>query len=319
MSNKIIVPLVIVLSLITIGVASLTQLSKAPDKVAINSSSEVVSSVKSQVVSDSNSRSEISISQISARSQTMDSAIQELFKYTISGNLNGNIPILLNINSESEAEYEYNGVSQTPIPLKILNDSKDLVLQENNNTYFRLDYITLQGTWTDGKNTYPLTLFKTDRLSMQDVIKSNLYVNSVIEQSKQDKVPTFDSINKANTKLITSNLITSITVGKCNLETKFKAGICDILDQDSNTIARVYSSSGIPMLTERTTEIQRIVTLVRAYGACGLTEYEFNFKTNYFSVSKSLVSPGCKDMSVVDEIKKYEDAYYKNSEKLLQN
>jgi hypothetical protein len=55
MSNKIIVSLIIILSLITIGVASLTQLNKSPEKVAINSSSEIVSSVKTQIVSSSSS------------------------------------------------------------------------------------------------------------------------------------------------------------------------------------------------------------------------------------------------------------------------
>jgi hypothetical protein len=55
MSNKIIVPIIIVLSLITIGVASLTQLNKAPGKVAMNNSqsSESVWSIKSQVDSGS--------------------------------------------------------------------------------------------------------------------------------------------------------------------------------------------------------------------------------------------------------------------------
>jgi hypothetical protein len=55
MSNKILIPVIIVLSLITIGVASLTQLNKAPEKVTMNTnqSSEIVSSIKSQIVSSS--------------------------------------------------------------------------------------------------------------------------------------------------------------------------------------------------------------------------------------------------------------------------
>jgi hypothetical protein len=53
MSNKILILVIVVLSLITIGVASLTQLNKSPGKVAMNSSqsSEIVSSVESQVSS----------------------------------------------------------------------------------------------------------------------------------------------------------------------------------------------------------------------------------------------------------------------------
>jgi hypothetical protein len=54
MSNKTLIPVIIILSLITIGVASLTQLNKAPEKVAINSSLEAASSVKAQVSSSSN-------------------------------------------------------------------------------------------------------------------------------------------------------------------------------------------------------------------------------------------------------------------------
>jgi hypothetical protein len=55
MSNKTLIPLIIVLSLITIGVASLTQLNKSPAKVAMNTSqnSEIISSVKTQVGSGS--------------------------------------------------------------------------------------------------------------------------------------------------------------------------------------------------------------------------------------------------------------------------
>jgi hypothetical protein len=55
MSNKILIPVIVVLSLITIGVASLTQLSKTPGKVAMNQSLEITSSVKTQTVSSSSS------------------------------------------------------------------------------------------------------------------------------------------------------------------------------------------------------------------------------------------------------------------------
>jgi hypothetical protein len=219
MSNKTLIPVIIILSLITIGVASLTQLNKVPGKVGVNPSSEVVSSVKSQVVS-----------------------------------------------------------SSSLIPAQVSSSSV---------------------------------------VSSEQRVAESVKVES--QSNEVSPIPTFDSINKANLKLITLNKITSINVGKCNLETKFKTGLCEILNQDSKIIARIYSASGIPMLTERTGEVQKIVTLVRSYGACGLTEYEFNFKTNYFRVSKSLVSPGCVDNSVVEEIKKYEDSYYQNSEKLLLN
>ena len=53
MSNKILVLIIVVLALITIGVASLTQLNKSPEKLAMNSSSEITSSVKAQIVSRS--------------------------------------------------------------------------------------------------------------------------------------------------------------------------------------------------------------------------------------------------------------------------
>jgi hypothetical protein len=143
----------------------------------------------------------------------------------------------------------------------------------------------------------------------------NSKIAESIQTTGRNEIPTFDSINKANIKLSSSYEITAITIGKCNLETKFKTGLCDILDQGSKTIAKIYSASGFPLLINRTGETQKIITLVRAYGACSLTEYEFNFKTNYFSVSKSLVSPGCTDNSVIEEIEKYEDTYYQNSEK----
>jgi hypothetical protein len=311
MSNKTLIPLIIVLSLITIGVASLTQLNKAPEKLGVNPSSEVVSSFKTQVFSGSSSKSEISISQISARSQTMDSAIQELFKYTISGNLNGNIPILLNINSESEAEYEYNGVSQTPIPLKILNDSKDLVLQENNNTYFRLDYMTLQGTWTDGKNTYPATLFKTDRLSLQDIIKSNKAVLSAVKSGKRDSVPTFDSRSQTSLKLETPNEITSINIGKCDLQTKFQTGWCEILDQNNKVIFLFNSWTGIPLLIDSTKESKTILNISQPYIACSVSKYEFSYNKKVLNTVLKLTSLDCKDDNIISEIKKYESEYNK--------
>ena len=53
MSNKILISVIIVLSLITIGVASLKQFNKIPEKLALNSSLEIISSVKALVVSSS--------------------------------------------------------------------------------------------------------------------------------------------------------------------------------------------------------------------------------------------------------------------------
>jgi hypothetical protein len=57
MSNKLLIPLIIILSLITIGVVSLTQLNKVPGKFAMNNnqSSEIISSIKTQVGSSSSS------------------------------------------------------------------------------------------------------------------------------------------------------------------------------------------------------------------------------------------------------------------------
>jgi hypothetical protein len=69
MSNKTLIPVIIILSLITIGVASLIQLSKVPEKVAMNTSSEVVSSVKSQVVSSSSSVQIVNSSSVASSAQ----------------------------------------------------------------------------------------------------------------------------------------------------------------------------------------------------------------------------------------------------------
>jgi hypothetical protein len=55
MSNKFLIPLIIILSLITIGVASLTQLNKGSGKVTINQSSEVISSLKTEAMYSSSS------------------------------------------------------------------------------------------------------------------------------------------------------------------------------------------------------------------------------------------------------------------------
>ena len=71
MSNKIIIPLIIVLSLITIGVASLTQLNKSSEKVVVVTSSVTISSVKSQVVSISSTiQTNSSIAVLSAQTSS---------------------------------------------------------------------------------------------------------------------------------------------------------------------------------------------------------------------------------------------------------
>jgi hypothetical protein len=78
MSNKTLIPVIIILSLITIGVASLTQLNKASGKVVMNSSSEVVSSVKSQVVSSSSSvLSQVSSSDVFSSQKVAESVKAE--------------------------------------------------------------------------------------------------------------------------------------------------------------------------------------------------------------------------------------------------
>ena len=53
MSNKILIPLIVFLSLITIGVASLIQLNKPSEKIALNGSSTIVPNVKSQTAESS--------------------------------------------------------------------------------------------------------------------------------------------------------------------------------------------------------------------------------------------------------------------------
>jgi hypothetical protein len=80
MSNKYLLPIIIILSLITIGVASLTQLNKTDQKVAMNSSLTAVSSIKALVVSSSglvqtSSSSDVSSNQKVVESVKVDSSI----------------------------------------------------------------------------------------------------------------------------------------------------------------------------------------------------------------------------------------------------
>jgi hypothetical protein len=87
MSNKTLIPLIIILSLITIGVASLTQFNKAPEKIAINTnqSSEITSSVKTQGVSSSSlvPAQVISSSTVSSAQKAVESLVkpQQEIKY----------------------------------------------------------------------------------------------------------------------------------------------------------------------------------------------------------------------------------------------
>jgi hypothetical protein len=178
MSNKYLLPLIVSISILFTGAVTLIQSRNSNNKVAIVNSSSVVGG-GSPVVSSS--------SQVVSSPASFESGVKDLSNYTLSGNINTTIPFLLNINSESEAEYEYNGVSESPIPLKILNKSQNLIFQENSTTYFELNYIDLQGSWTDGKNTYPVKMFKTDRLNISDITK----MNQSIKNKKSESIPTF--------------------------------------------------------------------------------------------------------------------------------
>ena len=71
MSNKILIPLIVVLSLITIVASSLTQLNKSSEKVVVVTSSVTISSVKSQVVSISSTiQTNSSIAVLSAQTSS---------------------------------------------------------------------------------------------------------------------------------------------------------------------------------------------------------------------------------------------------------
>ncbi len=77
MTNKILIPLIVVLSLITIGVVSLTQLNKSPEKVAVVTSPAIESSVKSQVA--------ISSSSVQTLSSVVSSIIQKAEESKVGG------------------------------------------------------------------------------------------------------------------------------------------------------------------------------------------------------------------------------------------
>ena len=78
MTNKFIIPLIVVLSLITIGVVSLTQLNKSSEKVALNTSSATVSSVKPQVVIGSSSIQGISSVAVSSSQKVEESKVESV-------------------------------------------------------------------------------------------------------------------------------------------------------------------------------------------------------------------------------------------------
>jgi hypothetical protein len=83
MSNKILIPVVVIFSILTIGVGSLIQLNKNPQKVVINpnQSSQIVSSYKPQIVSSSTLvQSQNSSSVISSHIKVVDSNIEGFVK-----------------------------------------------------------------------------------------------------------------------------------------------------------------------------------------------------------------------------------------------
>lgn len=295
MSNKYLLPLIIAISILFTGAVALIQSRNSNNKVAIVSSSSVVMT-QSSVVSSSNSKESIS---------TVSSKISDYPK-AFSGTI-GTSEVLINIISDFNAEYIYKGVSENIIGVKNQSDSSTYKFQEAANIYFSFDKKTFTGQWTDGKNTYPIKFSRIDSVNLQNVIESNKQEKNL----NKAKVITFDSITQTSLKLETTNEITSISVGKCDLQTKFNMGPCEILDQNLKAIVKINSLSGFPILTTRTAETQKIITIVRAYGACSLNEYEFSFKTYYLTIIKNLVSPGCSDNSVIKEIEKYEDQYYK--------
>jgi hypothetical protein len=92
MSNKTLIPIIIILSLITIGVASLTQFSKVPNKVGVNSSSEIVSSDKSQVFSSSSLVQIANSSSVASSAQKVVESDKIESQAVVSNTINCNLP-----------------------------------------------------------------------------------------------------------------------------------------------------------------------------------------------------------------------------------
>ena len=95
MSNKILIPLIVVLTLITIGVASLTQLNKSSEKVAVVTSSSTVANVKSQVLPSSSTIKINSSAAVSSAQKVEESMVR-------SKSL---------INLQSEIKYDENNIA----------------------------------------------------------------------------------------------------------------------------------------------------------------------------------------------------------------
>jgi hypothetical protein len=107
MSNKFLIPLIIVLSLITIGVASLTQLNKTPEKVAMNKSSEIVSSVKTQIVSSSSSAQSQTSSSVISSAQKVVESVKTESQTTIPNTEKCNLPESENLVKTEDGCFRY--------------------------------------------------------------------------------------------------------------------------------------------------------------------------------------------------------------------
>ncbi len=152
------------------------------------------------------------------------------------------------------------------------------------------------------------------RMLSSVVSSTAVQISSVAKTESQlipNTIPTFDSRNQTSLKLTTQNQITSISVGECKLETKFRIGTCEIVDQDKNTLLKLNVVGGNPLILDSTNKSQKLINLVRGYGLCSFIEYELNFANKEFSINRNLSSPGCQDKSVILEIEKYSDLYNK--------
>ncbi len=297
MTNKILIPLIVFLSLITIGVASLSQLNKSPEKVALNTSLVTLSSVKSQVV--------ISSSAVQTNSSVAASYLSSYPK-SFSGTL-GNSDILLNIISDSNAEYIYKGVSEKVISIKNQSNLGFYSFQEGPTTFIYFDKKNLVGEWADGKKSYPLKMQEVKYQSLDSLLLNNV---SVIINS--NIIPTFDYRNLTSLKLSTPNEITAINVGDCDLQTKFKTGLCKILDQNKNIIFFFNSWAGNPLLIDPTKDNITILNISQPYISCSISKYQFSYANKELKTILNLTSENCDDLNVTNEIQKYKSEYEKN-------
>jgi hypothetical protein len=105
MSNKLIVPLIVIFSLITIVVMATIQLYKAPEKVTMNTnqSSEIVSSIKSQIVSSSSLVQILNSSSVVSSTQKVVESVNA--ESQSNNNINVNVPKVTYLDSKNPPQY----------------------------------------------------------------------------------------------------------------------------------------------------------------------------------------------------------------------